>query len=60
MRRLGLFLVAALSLAATDHPDLAGKWELNMQKSTFSQKNYNPGRHWAWRLRASVTVTMPR
>ncbi len=42
MSRSGLFLVAALSLVAADHPDLSGRWELNVEKSTFSKKNYNP------------------
>jgi hypothetical protein len=42
MQRSGLFLVAALTLVAADHPDLSGKWTLNTQKSTFSQKNYVP------------------
>ena len=42
MRRSALFIAAALTLVAADHPDLSGKWELNTQKSTFSKKNYNP------------------
>jgi hypothetical protein len=42
MRRSALFLVAALTLAAADHPDLSGKWVLNPQKSTFSKKSYSP------------------
>jgi hypothetical protein len=42
MSRPALFLVAALSLVAADNPDLSGRWELNVQKSTFSKKNYNP------------------
>jgi hypothetical protein len=42
MRRSALFLAAALTVVAADHPDLSGKWELNTQKSTFSKKNYNP------------------
>jgi hypothetical protein len=42
MSRPALFLVAALSLVAAEHPDLSGKWELNIQKSTFSKKDYSP------------------
>ena len=42
MRRPALFLVAALTLVAADHPDLSGNWVLNTEKSTFSQKNFNP------------------
>jgi hypothetical protein len=42
MTRPALFLVAALTLIAADHPDLSGKWVLNTEKSTFNQKNFNP------------------
>jgi hypothetical protein len=42
MRRRGVFLVAALSLVAASRPDLSGKWLLNTDKSTFSQKNFYP------------------
>jgi len=41
MRRPTLFLAAALTLVAADRPDLSGKWTLNTEKSTFSQKNFN-------------------
>jgi hypothetical protein len=41
MKRSILILVAALSISAAGHPDLAGKWQLNMAKSKFSQKNFN-------------------
>ena len=29
-------------LVAADHPDLSGTWVLNTEKSTLSQKNFNP------------------
>jgi len=41
MKRFVLLLVAIFSISAAGHPDLAGKWQLNMAKSKFSQKNFN-------------------
>jgi hypothetical protein len=42
VKRPALFLAAALTLVAADHPDLSGKWVLNTKESTFNDKTFHP------------------